>query len=185
MLGGREGMPLSPGQTLAEVNGLGTVWVNAAIPEAQAGGVRVGAPSRVTVTASPAETCTGRVTAILPQANLESRPLTARVEIANRGGRLRPGMFATVSLPEQSRTAVLVPSEAVIRTGTRDIVMLAEPGGRYRPAEVRVGSSAGGQTEILAGLAAGEKVVASGQFLIDSEANLSGVEARPIDGASQ
>src|SRR3546814_16916050 len=84
----------SPGQTLAEVNGLGTVWVNAAIPEAQAGGVRVGAPARVTVTAFPDETFTGRVTAILPQAHLESRTLTARVEIANRGGRLRPGLFA-------------------------------------------------------------------------------------------
>src|SRR3546814_5833877 len=102
MLGVREGMTLAPGQTLAEVNGLGTVWVNAAIPKAQAGGVRVGAPARVTVTAFPDETFTGRVTAILPQANLESRTLTARVEIANRGGRLRPGMFATVSLPERS-----------------------------------------------------------------------------------
>ena len=182
-LGVRQGMTLAPGQTLAEVNGLGTVWVNAAIPEAQAAGVRIGAPARVTITAFPDETFTGRVTAILPQANLESRTLTARVEIANRGGRLRPGMFATVSLPEQSRPAVLVPSEAVIRTGTRNVVMLAEPGGRYRPAEVRVGSSAGGQTEILAGLAAGEEVVASGQFLIDSEANLSSVEARPIDAA--
>src|SRR3546814_14399618 len=73
MLGVREGMTLAPGQTLAEVNGLGTVWVNAAIPEAQAGGGRVGAPARVTVTAFPDETFTGRVTAILPQANLESR----------------------------------------------------------------------------------------------------------------
>ena len=184
-LGVRQGMTLASGQTLAEVNGLGTVWVNAAIPEAQAGSVRVGAPAKVTVTAFPDKTFTGRVTAILPQANLESRTLTARVEIANRGGRLRPGMFATVSLPEQSRAAVLVPSEAVIRTGTRNIVMLAEPNGRYRPAEVRVGSSAGGQTEILAGLAAGEKVVASGQFLIDSEANLSSLEARPINEAGQ
>src|SRR3546814_11269167 len=63
--------------------------------------------------------------------------------------------------------------------------MLAEPGGRYRPAEVRVGSSAGGQTEILAGPAAGEKVVASGQFLLDSEANLPGVEARPSAGPTR
>jgi Cu(I)/Ag(I) efflux system membrane fusion protein len=184
-LGVRQGMTLASGQTLAEVNGLGTVWVNAAIPEAQAAGVLVGVTAKVTVTAFPDKTFTGRVTAILPQANLESRTLTARVEIANRGGRLRPGMFATVSLPEHARSMVLVPSEAVIRTGTRNIVMLAEPGGRYRPAEVRVGSSAGGQTEILAGLAAGEKVVASGQFLIDSEANLSSVEARPIGEAGK
>jgi len=92
-------------------------------------------------------------------------------------------MFANVSFKAQQQSALLVPSEAVIRTGTRTLVMLALTGGRYRPAEVRAGRSAGGQTEILAGLAEGEKVVASGQFLIDSEANLSGVEARPIDQA--
>ena len=79
-------------------------------------------------------------------------------------------------------SVLLVPSEAVIRTGTRSLVMLALPDGRYRPAEVRVGREGGGRTEVLAGLAAGEKVVASGQFLLDSEASLTGVAARPIGG---
>jgi Cu(I)/Ag(I) efflux system membrane fusion protein len=184
-LGVRRGMTLSAGETLAEVNGLGTVWVNAAIPEAMAGQVRTGTPAQVTLTAFPGETFGGRVTAILPQANVDSRTLTARIQIANRGGRLRPGMFASVAFNEQPRTALLVPSEAVIRTGTRNLVMLALPGGRFRPAEVRVGQSAGGQTAILAGLTEGEKVVASGQFLIDSEANLAGVEARPIGEAGK
>ena len=179
-LGVRAGMTLAAGQTLAEVNGLGTVWVNAAVPEALAGRIRTGAPAQVALTAFPGEAFAGRVTAILPQADADSRTLTARVEIANRGGRLRPGMFASVSFDDQPQTALLVPSEAVIRTGERTLVMLALPQGRFRPAEVRVGRSAGGQTEILAGLAQGEKVVASGQFLIDSEANLAGVEARPI-----
>lgn len=184
-LGVRSGMALAAGETLAEINGLGSVWVNAAVPEAMAARVKVGAPSRVTVTAFPDEPYSGRVTAILPQANVESRTLTARIEIANRAGKLRPGMFATVAFEDRPRTVLLIPSEAVIRTGTRNLVMLAEPGGRFRPAEVRLGDSAGGQTEILAGLAEGEKVVASGQFLIDSEANLSGVDARPIDGAAK
>ncbi len=184
-LGVRRGMTLSAGETLAEVNGLGTVWVNAAIPEAMAGQVRTGTPAQVTLTAFPGETFGGRVTAILPQANVESRTLTARIEIANRGGELRPGMFATVSFAGQQHASLLVPSEAVIRTGTRNLVMLALPGGRFRSAEVRIGQSAGGQTEILAGLAEGEKVVASGQFLIDSEANLAGVEARPIAEAGK
>jgi Cu(I)/Ag(I) efflux system membrane fusion protein len=79
-----------------------------------------------------------------------------------------------------ARPALLVPSEAVIRTGRRTLVMLALDGGRYQPAEVRVGREAGGKTEVLAGLGDGEKIVASGQFLIDSEASLAGVEARPL-----
>ena len=184
-LGVRQGMTVNASQTLAEINGLATVWVNAAVPEAMAGQVRVGTPAQVTITGFPGETLSGRVTAILPQADTASQTLTARIEIANRGGRLRPGMFAQIAFTNQPRTALLVPSDAVIRTGTRNLVMLAEKGGRYRPAEVRIGDTAGGQTEILAGLAPGEKVVASGQFLIDSEASLADVQARPIDAAPQ
>ena len=123
------------------------------------------------------------MTAVLPQTETASRTLTARIELANRGGRLRPGMFAAVEFGGQSRPALQVPSEAVIRTGRRALVMLAKDGGRYVPAEVQVGREAGGKTEILAGLTAGEKVVASGQFLLDSEASLAGVQARPITGA--
>jgi Cu(I)/Ag(I) efflux system membrane fusion protein len=93
-------------------------------------------------------------------------------------------MFATVQFGGASRPALLIPSEAVIRTGRRTLVMLAEPGGRFRPAEIAVGREAGGRTEILAGLSEGEKVVASGQFLLDSEASLTGVAARPISAAS-
>jgi Cu(I)/Ag(I) efflux system membrane fusion protein len=184
-LGVRAGMTLSPGETLAEIDGLATVWVNAAVPEVAAGEVAVGTPAQVTITGFPGETFSGRVTAILPQADTASQTLTARIEIANRGGRLRPGMFAQVAFTGKTRTALLVPSDAVIRTGTRNLVMLAGKGGRYRPAEVRIGDTAGGQTEILAGLAAGERVVASGQFLIDSEASLADVPARPIDVAPQ
>lgn len=182
-LGVRAGMTLAAGQTLAEVNGLGSVWVNAAVPEAMAGRIRTGTPAQVMLTAFEGESFGGRVTAILPQADADSRTLTARVEIANRSGRLRPGMFATVAFNDQPQAALLVPSEAVIRTGTRNLVMLALPQGRFRPAEVRIGQTAGGQTEILAGVAQGEKVVASGQFLIDSEASLAGIEARPIGEA--
>jgi len=123
------------------------------------------------------------VIAILPTAQADSRTLTVRIELPNRGGRLRPGMFATVALDGYAKPALLVPSEAVIRTGTRTLVMLATTDGRYHPAEVKVGRDAGGQTEILAGLADGEKVVASGQFLLDSEASLTGIPIRPIGGA--
>ena len=176
----RQGMTLAQGQTLAEVNGLETVWLNAAVPEAIAGQLRIGAPATASLSAFPGESVRGRIAAILPQAEATSRTLTVRIELPNPGGRLRPGMFASVQLDQSSRDALLVPSEAVIRTGRRTLVMLAGPGGRFRPAEVRTGTEGGGKTEILAGVAEGEKIVASGQFLIDSEASLVGLDARPI-----
>lgn len=181
-LDARRGVTLAQGQTLAEINGIGTVWLNAAVPEAQAGLVRLGQRATATLAAYSDETFGGRVIAILPAAQADSRTLTVRIELANRGGRLRPGMFASVALGGDARTALLVPSEAVIRTGERTIVMLARKDGRYQPAEVRTGREGGGRTEILAGLAPGEKVVASGQFLLDSEASLTGVPVRLLDG---
>jgi Cu(I)/Ag(I) efflux system membrane fusion protein len=182
-LGVRAGMTVAAGQTLAEVSGLGTVWLNAAVPEAVAGQLKIGQSAQATLAAFPGETLSGRVSAILPETQIDSRTLTVRIELPNRGGRLRPGMFATVSFGNAT-PALLVPSEALIRTGTRTLVMLALDKGRYQPAEVQTGRESGDDTEILAGLSEGEKIIASGQFLIDSEASLSGVAARPITGTA-
>ena len=179
-LGVRAGMTVAAGQTLAEINGLGTVWLNAAVPEAVAGSLRPRQSVQATLAAFPGEILTGRVSAVLPETQTDSRTLTVRIELPNRDGRLRPGMFATVSFGGSAQPALLVPSEALIRTGKRTLVMLALDKGRYRPAEVQPGRESGDDTEILAGLSEGEKIVVSGQFLIDSEASLSGVEARPI-----
>jgi Cu(I)/Ag(I) efflux system membrane fusion protein len=180
----RKGMTVAMGQTLAQVSGLGTVWLNASVPEAVGGQVRVGQTVRAELAAFPGETFTGRVSAILPATQAESRTLQVRVELPNRGGRLRPGMFATVHLGGESHPSLSVASEAVIRTGKRTLVMLAGAGGRFQPVEVQVGREQGDRTEILAGLEEGQKVVASGQFLIDSEASLAGVQARPLTGAA-
>ncbi|MCK6105248.1 MULTISPECIES: efflux RND transporter periplasmic adaptor subunit [unclassified Brevundimonas] len=179
-LGVRSGMSVAQGATLAEINGLTTVWLNAAIPEALAGQLRVGQSVAVTLAAFPGERFTGRLTALLPELVGDSRTVTARIEMDSRGGRLRPGMFGRITFGGGSTSALLVPTEAVIRTGERDLVMLALPEGRFQAAEVRIGREAGGRTEVLAGLREGERIVASGQFLIDSEANMSGVAARPI-----
>lgn len=183
-LGVRAGMTVPAGLTLAEVNGLSTVWLNAAVPETLGGQLRVGRSVEVTLAAFPGERMTGRLIALLPEVASDSRTLTARIELRNPGGRLRPGMYGQITFGGSTTPALLVPSEAVIRTGQRNLVMLAAEGGRYQPAEVRVGREGGGQTEILAGLREGERVVASGQFLFDSEASLSGVEARPLDRAA-
>ena len=177
----RQGMTVTAGQSLAEINGLGTVWVVAAVPETQAGQVRSGQFAKVTFDAFPGETFRGRVQTVLPQVAGESRTLQARIELPNPGGRLRPGLFAQVAFGGGAgSTALLAPSEALIRTGRRTIVMLARPNGRFEPVEVQTGRESGDRTEILAGLNEGDRVVASGQFLIDSEASLSGLNARPL-----
>jgi len=187
----RPGMTVAAGMTLAEVNGLSTVWLNASVPEAQAALVRIGQTARAELTAYPGENFTGRIAAILPEAQTESRTLKVRIELPNPAARLRPGMFASVQLSSmESRTSLLVPSEAVIRTGRRNLVMVVSEDGRYQPAEVQLGREAQGQVEILSGLNEGEKVVVSGQFLIDSEASLAGLEARssqqvPLASAAQ
>ena len=176
----RAGMTVAMGQGLAEINGLSRVWITAAVPEAQGGQLRQGQSVGVALAAYPGEMLRGTVQAILPQAQGETRTLQARIELPNPGGKLRPGMFATVSFDTDARPALLLPSEAVIRTGSRAIVMLAGDNGRYQAVEVKIGRESGGQSQILAGLSAGQKVVASGQFLIDSEASLAGLQVRPL-----
>lgn len=180
-LGVRPGMTVTAGQTLAEISGYNPVWLEAAVPEIQAGDAHVGQPVSATLTAFPGERFGGRIIAILPSAQEQSRTITVRAELPNPGLRLKPGMFAQVSLAPVRKEALLVPSEAIIRTGERTLVMLAQAKGHYRPAEVRLGREAKGRTEILAGLAPGEQVVVSGQFLLDSEASLAGFDVRPID----
>ncbi len=182
-LGVRPGMTVVTGQSLAEISGYSPIWLEAAVPEALAGSARVGEPVSATLTAFPGERFAGRIIAILPSAQDASRTITVRAAMPNPGLRLKPGMFAQVTLAPERREALLVPSEAVIRTGARTLVMIAQESGGYRPAEVRIGRESGGRTEVLAGLAAGEQVVTSGQFLLDSEASLAGIDVRPIDQA--
>lgn len=179
----RPGMTVSAGQTLVQLAGFTPIWLEAAVPEALAGEVRVGQPITSTLTAYPGETFTGQIIGILPSADDESRTITVRAALSNPERRLKPGMFAQVALVPQSERALLVPSEAVIRTGERTIVMLAQEEGGFRPAAVRIGREANGRTQILAGLAPGEEVVTSGQFLLDSEASLAGLDVRPIGEA--
>ena len=184
----REGMTVMAGAPLFRIVDLSSVWVSAEVPEAQAAWLVPGSRVEARVPAYPGEVFTGRVGAILPDVNAVTRTLRARIEVANPGAKLKPGMFATLSLSSGRGTqAVLVPSEAVIRTGERSLVVLAEGEGKFRQQDVEVGIEMGGSTEIRKGLKAGDKVVLSGQFLIDSEASLkaglSRMEAPPKAGA--
>lgn len=175
----REGMTVMAGATLFRINGLSTVWANAEVPENQVSFLRPGARVLARTPAVPGTTYEGKVQALLPDVNTGTRTMKARVELANPGQRLAPGMFVSMQfLDTRPGKALLVPSEAVIQTGRRTVVMLAEDNGGFRPVEVQAGTEAGGQTEIKRGLQAGQRVVVSSQFLIDSEASLRGLEAR-------
>jgi Cu(I)/Ag(I) efflux system membrane fusion protein len=174
----REGMAVVPGMTLARINGLGRVWLEVALPEALAAAIGPGQPAQARFAALPGEVIHGKVAAVLPEANRETRTLRARIELPNPGQRLKAGMFAQVSLRGAQREALVLPAEAVIRTGRRALVYVAEEGGRYRPVPVDIGEELDELIVIRSGLAAGQQVVASGQFLIDSEASLQGVMAR-------
>ena len=175
----REGMTVMPGATIARISGLSTVWAQAEVPESQSALLRPGAKVQAHSSAVPGTTFDGTVQSIVPDVNSATRTLKARVELANAGGRLVPGMFVTMQFMDmRPQKSLLVPTEAIIQTGTRTVVMLAEDNGTFRPVEVEAGIESGGQTEIKRGLQAGQRVVVSSQFLIDSEASLKGVEAR-------
>ena len=178
----REGMTVMPGATLFRINGLSTVWANAEVPESQAALVRPGAKVQARSPAAPGTTFDGKVQAILPEVNPATRTLKARLELANPGARLVPGMFVSMQFMDiRADKVLLIPTEAVIQTGKRTVVMLAENNGRFRPADIEAGIESGGQTEVKHGLQAGQRVVVSSQFLIDSEASLKGVESRLND----
>lgn len=184
-LNARAGMTIATGMTLAEINALSTVWLTVAVPETLGQQVVVGDILTARFPAFAGEVIEGRVIAVLPQTNADSRTFTVRAELPNRDGRLRPGQYAQITLRSTQNAAVLsIPSEAVIRSGAHNVVILAAQHG-FQPVDVATGRESGGRTEILSGLQEGTQVVASGQFLIDSEANLTGVLSRMNDGTKK
>jgi len=183
-LGVREGASFMPGAVLFRINGLSTVWVNARIPEMQLSLVEVGSKVRASATAWPGATFSGKVIALLPQVDADTRTSSARIALDNRAGNLSPGMFVSLELlAPKTEAQLLVPSEAVITTGERTVVIVANTDGTFAPTDVSTGAEQDGRTVILKGLAEGQSIVASGQFLIDSEASLKSAISR-LEGAA-
>lgn len=174
-LGVRSGMSIAPGMTLARINGLSTVWLEAAVPEAQAALLQAGRSVQARFAAYPGEVFKGKIAAVLPEANSDTRTLRVRMEFRNPAWRLKAGMYAQVSIAGPAMENLVVPAEAVLRTGKRTLVFVSEQAGRYRPVEIETGREMDGKLEVLKGLQAGQQVVTSGQFLLDSEASLAGV----------
>ena len=181
----RAGMALAPGMTLARVNGLGTMWLEVAVPEVHAALLSPGRPVKATLAAYPGEAFDGRIAVVLPETNRETRTLRVRIEMPNRDGKLKPGMYAQAAIGGERLQALVVPSEAVIRTGQRAVVFVAgDKAGQFNPVEVEVGREVGAKLVVLKGLAEGQRVVVSGQFLIDSEASMSGMVGRSSANAA-
>ncbi|WP_412025367.1 efflux RND transporter periplasmic adaptor subunit [Burkholderia cepacia] len=175
----RDGAMVAPGQTLAKIAGLSTLWLIVEVPEALALNVQPGMSVDATFAGDPAQHFSGRIREVLPGISTSSRTLQARVEIDNAALKLTPGMLMRVRVAaRQTVSRLLVPSEAVIATGKRSIVIVKNGDGRLQPVSVTVGNDVGGDTEVLDGLNEGDTVVASGQFLIDSEASLKSVLPR-------
>ncbi|NOT17422.1 MAG: efflux RND transporter periplasmic adaptor subunit [Sulfuriferula sp.] len=182
----KQGAQVSQGMSLFTLTNLSSVWLIAEIPEAQSALLHIGDKAKIAVPSYPDQFYQGQVDYIYPKLNDTARTLQVRIKLANPHGLLKPGMYANVIFNERNASASLqVPSEAVISTGQRNVVIVADGGGKFHPAEVKLGREANGQYEILHGLAEGDTIVISGQFMIDSESNLKTAIDRLTVGSKQ
>jgi Cu(I)/Ag(I) efflux system membrane fusion protein len=173
-LGVRDGAAFMAGAILFRINGLATVWVNAQIPESRVSMVPLDSTVEAHATAWPGMTFKGRVIALLPQIDPQTRTLSVRVALDNPDLRLSPGMWVALDFTAPaSEPQLVVPSEAVIMTGERSVVIVAGEKGSFDVVNVSTGVEQDGRTPILSGLKQGQSIVLSGQFLIDSEASLT------------
>ncbi|MEK7759949.1 MAG: efflux RND transporter periplasmic adaptor subunit, partial [Nitrospirota bacterium] len=172
----REALPgkyVEPGSTLYEVADLSTVWISADIYESEVAAVKLNQPAAVTFAAYPGETFRGTVSYIYSTLNAEARTVRVRVEMPNPELRLKPGMFGTVTLVTDAARMLVVPKEAVLDTGLRQLVFLDRGQGRYEQASVKLGHRSQDEVEVMEGLNEGDRIVTSANFLLDAESKLT------------
>jgi Cu(I)/Ag(I) efflux system membrane fusion protein len=168
-----QGMRFMPGETLYQITDLSNVWVMADVFEQDIGLVKVDAAATVKINAYPGREFKGVIAYVYPTLNTETRTVPVRLELANPGALLKPGMFAEIELAVGSTTKVVtVPLSAVIDSGTRRIVLIQAGEGRFEPREVKLGARNNTHVAIVEGVADGEQVVVAANFLIDAESNL-------------
>lgn len=170
---GLEGMAVRPGMDVIHLADLSTLWLKVEVYEDQFAWIHIGSPATISLAYFPGETFKGLVHFIEPEVSEKTRTITLTLRVPNPDRRLRAGMYATVLFePVTAGNAVVVPSRAVLRTGERSIVVVALGGGRFVPRDVKLGPEGDGWVQVLSGVDAGETIVTSSQFLIDSESNL-------------
>jgi Cu(I)/Ag(I) efflux system membrane fusion protein len=170
----REGFFVKPGSTLMSIGDLSEVWVKAEVFERQVGQVKSATPVTMTLDYLPGKTWEGHVDYIYPTLDAKTRTVKVRLRFKNEEGYFKPNMFAQIAIHTTGdEQALLIPKESLIRTGNQDRVVLALGEGSFKSVEVKVGRYGGESVEILEGLSAGERVVSSAQFLLDSESSKS------------
>ncbi len=181
-IGAREGQYVTPKDELYLIADLSRVWVYVDVYEDELPWVKVGDPAEMRVRAVPGRVFHGKVTFIYPMMNERTRTNRVRLEFENPEGLLKPGLFADIRLHAGARENVLViPAEAVVRSGVREQVFVVREPGKFEPREVTLGVESDGWVEVLSGLSEGEQVVTSAQFLIDSESKLKEATAKMLE----
>jgi Cu(I)/Ag(I) efflux system membrane fusion protein len=172
----REAVPgkyVEPGTALYEVADLSTVWISADIYESEVKAVTLNQQASVTLAAYPGEIFRGTVAYIYPTLNTETRTVRVRLELPNPELKLKPGMFGNVRLQTEVVKTLVVPKEAVLETGLRQLVFMDRGQGRYEPASVKLGRRSQDDVEVLEGLKEGDRIVTSANFLLDAESKLT------------
>ncbi len=168
-----QGMRFMPGEALYQIADVASVWVLADVFERDLAAVKLGQTVAVTLDAYPGKTFAGKLSYLYPTLNPQTRTVPVRIELPNPEGLLRPGMYANVEIKVGAgRTALVVPISAVIDSGTQQRVIVQKEAGRFEPREVKLGMRSDDYVEVKEGVAEGERVVVSANFLIDSESNL-------------
>ena len=170
-----QGEAFQAGRNLYMIADLSEVWVNAEIFEADAALVRAGMPAEVTVAALPGQTFSGRIEYVYPTLEDRTRSMRARIAMANPGGAIKPGMYATVHIASEVGDVLSVPASAVLYSGERAVAFVGMGGGELMPHELQLGARGEDYVQVLDGIEPGQRVVTSAQFLLDSESNLAEV----------
>ena len=168
------GMRVMAGQMLYRIADLSTLWVEAEVYETDLPMVRTGARASVSLQSYPNRPFAGRVTYIYPSVTEQTRTVRVRVVLPNPEGILKPNMRATVTLQTPQSNALVLPADALVDTGTQQLVFIAQGDGRFTPKDVRIGRRSSGEVEVLSGLNEGDEVAASATFFLDSESQLRG-----------
>jgi len=184
-IGAREGQYVTPTTELYKIADLSKVWVLADVYESEVSWIQEGDPVEMKLSAIPGKVFTGRVGYIYPYAEAKTRTIKVRLEFDNPDMLLKPDMFADVTIHAQRKVdAIVIPSEAVVRSGEREQVFVTRGHGKFEPRDITLGVSSKGLVQVLEGLSAGETVVTSSQFLIDSESKLREATAKMMEALS-